>query len=307
LLNKFLKEKSIRLSEKTITVYRSNLTIFFTWNLINNENKFFINIKKLEFSDFLYFCAKELKVGSLRINAFRSMLSSFSIFIEKYFDEEYPMFRNIILKTIEPLSKESRREKTILSDTQIESLLKYLSETDKQKACWLALAVTSGARFSELLRFETTHIDESHTAFGDMFLETIRQIKTKGRGSSGKLLYKYILKDKFLPYYKEWIDERKSIMSKKNQFHDFLFIKENGAPATIGSVRLWFENFSIFLGAPFYPHACRHYLVTLFSKKNIPYTLIKEIVGWNSIEMCSIYDDTSPKDKVWKELDNLKD
>ena len=47
------------------------------------------------------------------------------------------------------------------TDEQIEDLLLYLSVRDKQQACWLALAVSSGARFSELLKFETIHIDEN--------------------------------------------------------------------------------------------------------------------------------------------------
>ena len=55
IINKFLKDKAIRTSGKTITVYESNLNIFFVWNLQYNNNKFFIDIKKLEFSEFFSF------------------------------------------------------------------------------------------------------------------------------------------------------------------------------------------------------------------------------------------------------------
>jgi len=306
LMKRFIKEKSIRASATTLVVYESNLTIFFTWNLLHNTNKLFTDIKKLEFADFFSFAVDELQLGSARLNNTRSTLSSFSAFIEKFYDEQYPNFRNVILKVVDSSPKEERREKTILTDEQVELLLDHLSKTNKQQACWLALAITSGARFSELLRFELNLIDESRTAFGDLFLETTRQIKTKGRGKSGKLLYKYILREKFLPYYKEWIIEREATLEKKGLTHEFLFIKADGEPATDATVRCWVADFEEYLKVPFYTHALRHYLTTLLSKKNIPYALIKEIFGWSSINMVDVYDDSTAKDRVYKELENLR-
>ena len=306
LMKRFLKDKGRTSSEKTIVVYESNMLIFLTWNLLHNNNKFFIDIKKLEFSDFFSFVTEELKVGSSKINNMRSVLSSFSNFIEKFYDEEYPNFRNVILKVVESSPKEIRREKTILSDEQIENLLQYLRETDKQKACWIALAITSGARFTELLNFEVDLIDENRTAFGDLFLETTRQIKTKGRGKAGKLLYKYILKDKFMPYFNEWMYERSRIMAQKGTEHNFLFIKNDGTPATPTTIRGWVEEFEDYLKVPFYTHALRHYLTTLLSKKNIPHVLIKEIFGWSSLEMVLIYDDSTIGSRNYPELESLR-
>jgi integrase len=306
LMERFLKEKSIRTSNTTIVVYKSSLTMFMVWNLLYNENKFFIDIKKLEFSDFFSFAVDELKLGASKLNSMRSVLSSLSIFIERFYDEEYPLFRNVILKTVESTPKDVRRQKTVLTDEQVEDLLKHLFETSKQKAFWVALAICSGARFSELLLFETTLIDENRTAFGDLFLETTKEIRTKGRGRGGKLLYKYILKDKFMPYYTAWIEERKSILEQKGLSHTFLFIKEDGTPANAPTVHTWIEQFEAYLGVDLYAHALRHYLATLLSKKNIPPLLIKEIFGWSSTLMVELYDDTTAKDKVYKELDNLK-
>jgi integrase len=306
LMKDFLKEKSIRASSKTIVVYESNLNIFFTWNLLYNENKFFIDIKKREFADFFVFAAEELKLGSAKMNNMRSVLSSLSNYIEKFYDEDYPNFRNVILKVIDSSPKEVRREKTILTDEQIEDLLNYTYKANKQKACWLALAITSGARFSELLNFEVDLIDENRTAFGDIFLETTRQIKTKGRGKSGKLLYKYILKDKFLPYFNEWKKEREEILLKNGLSHNKLFIKPDGSPATDATIHAWTLEFEEYLKVPFYAHAIRHYFVTLLSRKNIPYHLIQYIVGWSSADMVNIYDDSTIGEKKFPELENLR-
>ena len=306
LMEKFLKDKGIRVSEKTITVYRSNLNIFFTWNYEHNDNKPFVEIRKIEFSEFFSYVASELKIGSARINNLRSTLSSISHFVEKFYDDLYPHFRNVILNVIDSSPKEERREKTILSDEQIENLLLHLQSPDSQKACWLALAITCGARFSELLHFEIDLIDENRTAFGDLFLETTRPIKTKGRGKSGKMLYKYILRDKFLPYYKTWLEERQKILAEKGIQHNFLFIKQNGKPATPSTIRTWIPEFERFLGIPFYTHALRHYLTTLLSKKNIPYVFIQELFGWSNLEMVTLYDDSTIKDREVPELQNLR-
>jgi integrase len=306
LAEKFLKEKATRSSPMTIKSYRCDLNLFFVWNLLNNDNKFFIDIKKLELANFFSFATDELQWGSSRCNRLRSTLSSFSIFIEKFFDSEYPQFHSIVLKTIESVPRNERREKTILTNEQVENLLAYLKETDSQIACWFALAVFSGSRFSELLRFDMQTIDENHTAFGDLFLETLKQVKTKGRGRSGKLLYKYILRERFLPYYKQWIENREKILKEKKQEHDFLFIKKDGTPANEGTARGWVSLIEKFLGVPFYPHSARHFIVTEFSRKNIPPALIQFLVGWSSISMVSLYDDRSAKDSEWKELENLR-
>ena len=306
LMERFLKEKNTRSSDKTIVVYRSNLLIFFCYNFLYNDNKFFVDIKKIEFADFFSYGVSDMKLGSARLNNLRSVLSTLSLFIEKFMDESYPNFRNVILKTIESTPKETRRIKTILSDEQVQSLLDHLFETDKQKSCWLALAITSGARFSELLRFDVDIIDENRMAFGDIFLETCRQIKTKGRGHGGKLLYKYILREKFLPYYKAWLIEREKIMKQNNQEHNSMFIKRDGSPITTAQVRGWIIEFEKFLGVPFYSHSLRHYLTTLLAKKNIPTPLIQEIFGWSGPEMVQLYTDLTNKDRHFSELDNFK-
>jgi len=305
IVERFLKDKATRSSGETIKSYQSDADIFFVWNVINNNNKLFTEIKKLEFSDFFSFASNDLQWKSARMNRMRSFLSSLSQFIEKFMDEEYPQFRNIILKTIESSPKEAARQKTILTDEQIEKLLKFLSETDAQKACWLALAVYSGSRFSELLRFTTDLIDEEHTAFENLFLETTKQIQTKGRGKTGKMLYKYILKEDFLPYYRTWLEKRQSILLATGQSHNYIFLRENGSPATDGTVRSWITTMENYLGVNVYPHAFRHFLCTELTRKKIPQAFIQFLFGWSSSEMYNIYNDLTAKDMQWS-LDNLK-
>jgi integrase len=307
IMERFLREKDTRSSDGTIKGYESDLTIFFTWVLQNCDNKFFVDIKKIEFAEFFSYTVKDLQWNSARFARMRSCLSSLSNFIERFFDDEYPAFRNVILKAVESMPKTASREKTVLSEEQINSLLKYLVDNKmNQEACWLALAISSGARFSELFRFTTDIIDINNTAFDGLFIETLKKIKSKGRTKTGKLLTKYIIKDMFVPYYERWLKERHEIMDKNNKDHTSIFIKQDGSPAESHNVRVWVSHFEKFLGVPFYPHSLRHFQTTLLSKMGIPDQLIRVLVGWDSVLMVEVYNDTEAKDKKWEELENLK-
>lgn len=308
MVTRFLKDKNMKCSDGTINGYKSDLNIFFTWNLLENDNKFFVDIRKIEFSDFFSYAIEELKWSPKRFGRMKSCLSSFSNFIENYFDDVYPTFRNVILKSIDNLMNNPVREKTILLESQVDALLTHLSkELNKpQEACLLALAANSGARASELLRFTTKLIDENNTAFDGMFLETTKEIKTKGFGKQGKLLYKYILKDKFLPHYHLWLIEREKIMTANNKDHDSIFIKSNGEPAELGTIRSWSEKWETFLGVPFYFHSLRHYLVTNLTRIGMESDFIVELSGWSSAQMYNTYNDLTAKDRKWKSLDKLK-
>lgn len=310
LMKRFLKEKNTRAADSTINGYTSDLHIFFVWNLLYNDDKYFIDIKKLEFADFFSFGVEEMKWSSNRFSRMRSVLSSISNFIEKFYDEEFPMYRNIILKSIELMPKAPVREKTVLSEEQVNSLLDYLKNkrNKPQESCLLALAIGSGARVSELLRFTTSIIDENNTAFDDIFLETLKEIKTKGRTKQGKMLLKYIIKDIFIPYYNDWLIERERIMKENNQDHDFIFIKKDGSPAEVDTIRSWIRKWEKFLGVPCYPHCFRHYIVTHLSRLGLESDFIIEIMGWTSGgEMYKIYNDLTAKDRKWKNIGKLKE
>ena len=309
LMQRFLKDKNNRCSDGTIDGYDSDLRIFLTWNLLYNDNKLFQDIKKIEFADFFSFGTIELQWSPSRFGRLRSCLSSLSDFFEKFYGEDYPSFRNVILKVIEKVPKGAKHEKTILSEKQVNDLLNYLSKEIKrpQEACLLALAIGCGARVSELLRINISLIDENNLAFDDIFIETLKEITTKGRGKKGKPLYKYIIKDIFIPYYNIWLEERKKIMDKHNKEHDYLFIKSTGEPAKVSTIRSWIIKWENFLNIPFYPHCLRHYITTYLTRLGLSSDFIIEIMGWGSSEMYNIYNDLTAKERKWKDLDKLKD
>ena len=116
LIDRFLRFLSPKSSDGTIKVYRSNLNMFFCWNLEYNDNKPFQKIRKIEMQEFFLFCSEELKFSSNRYAQMHSSLSSLSNYIENVLDEEpeYEYFRTLV-KKIDKLPKGTVRKKTILS------------------------------------------------------------------------------------------------------------------------------------------------------------------------------------------------
>ncbi|MNW58155.1 Phage integrase family protein [compost metagenome] len=95
-------------------------------------------------------------------------------------------------------------------------------------------------------------------------------------------------------------------MQKNNKEHDFLFIKSDGEPAEVGTVRSWSTKWEKFLETPFYFHSLRHYLVTNLTRIGLESDFIIELMGWTSADMYRIYNDLTAKDRKWKSLGKLK-
>ena len=309
LMERFLKNFATKRSPNSVVSYRSNLIMFFTYVLLECDNKFFIDIKKRDLMDFFDYCVMELHHSPNRYAQMHSCLSSFSSWVETFYDEDYPLFRNLLPKIEKPV-KENVREKTVLQKEDIDKLFEYFDENDMiQDACLLALAISCGARISELSSFTTDLIDEDNVVFDGLFLETTKKIKTKGRGVNGKMLTKYILKDMFLPYYKKWLEVRKEIMKENNKDHDFIFVTKEGNPANADRLRDWMSKWSDVVGQPCYPHNFRHYHISFLKKLELEDDFIVYLTGWSEStghSMVAVYNDLTAKDRKWKNLDKLK-
>lgn len=303
----FLKDKNRKCSDATIKNYTSDLNIFFCWVVENADNKFFPDVKKFELSDFFSFCMDELKWGGKRFARMRSTLSSLSECVIKYYDDEYPTFRNIINTIIEAVPKEAVREKTILEDEEVEKLLSWLTEKELYAdACLFALALYSGGRISELQQFKIDTIQEDSVAFGGAFLETTHKVRTKGFGKTGKQLNKYVIKDLFIPYYNKYLEQRAEIVEKTKSNSDALFLQKDGKPTSVNTFNSWIKKWERFLEKDMYFHCFRHYFVTKLTKLGMSDEIIISIVGWTSAEMKKIYTDIEDKDKDWsKDLNKL--
>ena len=266
------------------------------WYMENCDNKHFTEIKKRDVIKYQNYLLNDLKLSPARIRTLRASISSLSNYIMNILDDEYPSFQNIINRIPAP-QKGEVREKTILSEEQINYLLDYLIKNNKyQQACFVACLAGSGARKAEMPRFKVSFFDEENYMYG---LYKTPKITTKGRGSKGKLLNKYVIKALVRSYLDIWIEERKTLGI---DIDDLFVSKKNGIwkPVKISTIDSWCEGFSKILGIDFYCHAVRHYYATALAKAGVPVSKIKDLMGHESSSTSEIYIDID-------EEDNLKD
>lgn len=304
LINDYLEYlASVDRAASTIEQYKADLNIFFCWNLQHNKNKEFTKITKREISKFQSNAINTWDWSPKRIRRVKSTLSSLSNFIENILDEEeeFEGFKKIVNKIESPVN-EFVREKTVATTDELQNLLDYLVENkDYQQACFVALAMFSGRRKSELTRIKVSYFTDECVVFGSMY-KSPEKVKCKGRGSNGKPTYIYVLKKQFDPYLKLWLDERERLgiesewllLNKKNN----VYLDQQMPISTINS---WCNKFSRILGKDVYAHMFRHYFTTSLSQEyGLPDSVIKTIQNWGSVDMVNVYKDINDDDEIGK-------
>lgn len=287
---------SVDRSPKTIVGYKNDLNIFFCWNMENNNNKEFVKINKREIAKFQNYALNEWKWSPKRIRRVKSTLSSLSNFIENILDEEegFENFRSII-KKIESPANEAVREKTVLSNEQVEFLLDELVKRGEyEKSCAIAIAAFSGMRKAELLLMKMEYFTPEHIVF-DCLYKTDK-IRTKGRGRNGKLLNKYVMikVDKYIDL---WRKKREELGIDS----EWVFVVKQGNEwIQRASLDTWTDEFSEILGEDFYFHSLRHYVCTNMASSNLPADIIREYFGWSDVGLIQVYNDSSAVDDFGK-------
>jgi site-specific recombinase XerD len=286
------------MSPTTIDGYEGDIKICLVWNLSYNNNKFFVDFTKRDIMRYQNWMVNDLKLSSNRVRRLKSAISSLSNYIESILDDEYKGFKNIVNKIPAP-PKQEAREKTVLTDEQIDFLLNELIKREKyQQACALALAVSSGSRKSELLRFKVSYFTDENIKYGALY-KTPEKMKTKGRSSKGKHIFRYVLVSKFKPYFDLWIKERERLGIEGDDLFWNKYDKEI-KPSNISMLNSYAITFSNILGVDFYWHSLRHYFCTSLCKANIPSDVVKDIIGWDSIAMVSLYNDIEVDEEISK-------
>ena len=197
--------KSIKRSPGTIKGYDNDLDIFFCWVIDNAGNKDFVNITKRELVRFQNWLCDDNANSPARVRRIKAAISSLSNYIEAILDteDEFKDFRSIVRK-IESPALQAVREKTVLTDEQVDKLLTSLTDSGKyEKACAVALAMFSGRRKAELPRFRMSDFEDDKIVC-DGALYKSSPIQTKGR-SGGKFIPCYTLVKDFKPYLEAWI------------------------------------------------------------------------------------------------------
>ncbi len=281
-------------SPKTIINYKSDLKIIFNWFKDNAQNKTFYEINKRDVSKFQNWCINQ-EMSSSRIRRLRSAMSSVSNYIENMLDDIYPQFRNIINKIPAP-SLSHVREKTILSDEQIETLLaKLIEEKRYQLACFVAILAGSGMRKSEVVQCKLDWFFNNPTIYEGMYVTP--EIRTKGAGKMGKRLKKMIIVDVVDKYLKLWHKQRKELGIDS----EWLFVVNNGkewTPIKDSTVDSWMGTLTKLTGVDNYAHCYRHYAATWLKRNGVSVDTIKDFFGHNDSSTTQIYIDIGTEENL---------
>lgn len=287
--------RSVQRSETTIAGYKNDIEIAWVWCLQHNENKFFIDWTKRNIVAYQNWLLNENGNSPARIKRLKATLSSLGNYVESVLDDEYPDYRNIINKVESPVNQPVR-EKTVFTDEQITKLLDTLTKRgDYDKACAVALALYSGRRKSELLRFRVSDFDDDNLVCGGSLYKT-GKIKTKGRGVQGKQLECFCLAKQFKPYLDAWLNYRKEHGIES----EWLFPSRTNPneQMKVATLNGWAVTFSKILGVDFYFHALRHMTVSNFVRAGIPDTVIQQYIGWADTSMVPVYSDVQADEQL---------
>ena len=286
--------RSVQRSETTIAGYENDIQIAWVWCLQHNGNKFFVDWTKRNVIAYQNWMLNENGNSPARVRRLKAALSSLSNYIESVLDDEYKDFRNIINKVENPVNRPVR-EKTVWDGDALEQLLTELVKKQEfEKACVLALGIYSGRRKAELCRFKVSDFDDANLVC-DGALYKSSPIKTKGRGG-GKYICCYTLAKKFKPYFDAWIAERQRIGIES----EWLFPAAGNCAEqiSIGTLNSFANTFSRMTGRDFYFHSLRHAFTTSLVRAGIPDSVITQIVGWESADMCKVYTDIDADEQI---------
>lgn len=285
--------KSNDKSPQTISQYEEWLKVFFCWNYKENENKFFIDLKRRDFVYYFGWC-RDLGMSANRISTLKSALSSLSSEIELLYEDLYPKFHNQ-LRALEAVKIAPVREKTVIADERMKEMLQgLLDRKEYQLACYLALACASGSRKAELLQMKVSFFTPEREVFNG-YMYCTPEVRAKGAGKQGKLIKKYVIKELFQPFLDAWLAERKRLGITE----DALFVtKQKGGyyPATISTANNFALRISKIFKINYYTHSSRHFFCTMLKRKKLPDDVITQIFGWANSDMIKIYSDIPPEE-----------
>jgi site-specific recombinase XerD len=253
IVEEFLRE-SIHLSPESIKQYTSALRIFYYWIKINAEDKPFTEIKPRDYLLYQNFLTR-LGLSSSAVRVKRSAISSLNGYIEVYYSDEIPLFRNFVNKKIPAPVLNFINEKKPLTLEEYKHLCLELEKLEKwQELAYLKCSFSSGARRAEIRQFLKNIVNEEPKLIGETKIYSTGEIRCKGRGVIGKVRKLQIDEDSMNSIIK-WLEIRGEDSCK------FLFIAKNNGEAkqiSLETFNGWCANlFTEIVGRRVHPHLFR--------------------------------------------------
>ncbi|MCC2211142.1 MULTISPECIES: tyrosine-type recombinase/integrase [Hominilimicola] len=232
----------VHLSPKSLIAYRSALRIFFVWVKNNLHDKNCTEIRKKEFLRYLNWLAvRGFSESGIKFK--KSSVSAFNKFIENFYEDDYPQFRNYVTSEMQIPKTGRVYTKEPLTPEEIEHLCKVLEEREEwQKLAYVKFTYSTGCRRAEsrqLLkevvnytpkRKMVTIIDENGK---EQEVESVsyktHEIRCKGRSSVGKVRHLQFGQD-VMDTLKKWLE----IRGEDDCPYMFVIKQKNGETHQVG-------------------------------------------------------------------------
>lgn len=304
IMEQFLEQQ--HLSDYTLKQYRSALMIFFTFVYQRCMNKPLYELKPRDALSFQnYLIASGLSPNAVKFK--RSAVSSLCSFLELYYADEYPNFRNIFNKAIPSIPKTNVKEKNPLTSQEIEYLLQELEKREEwQKIAYVLFTYSTGCRKREscqLLKEVITYDKYVDKRGNQKNFYVTHPIRAKGRGKEGKVR-RFQFNERAMQAIKKWIEYRQTLVEVDDCPYVFVS-KRNGKFKQIhpDTFNVWCEEFSEILGKPVFPHLFRSSRATIsVVEEGKDIKAVQKLLGHESSQTTEIYvvrDDEDDLDELF--------
>lgn len=284
ILEEFLQQSHF--SQDSVKQYRSAGKIFLRFIHDRFQNKPIYELKArngMLYQNWL----DGLGLSSSAIRLRRSLVSSLSNYIELYYGEDYPMFRNIFPKGVAHVPHSFKNEKAPLTLDEFNHLVQTLDEQEEyQMKLYVLLAYYTGARRSECIQVLKECADYEKVK-GKEFYAT-NTVRGKGAGKTGKP-FKLYFNDIVMDAMKQWLEVR----GQDDTQELFVRVFSDGRvhPLSRETFNDWCANkFSAILGIRVTPHNFRRTRAThMVVEEGLSIDKAKSLLNHQSTETTSIY------------------
>lgn len=288
LIDDFLNSQS-QLSPQTLKQYRSALYIFAKYVHDNLKNRAVTELKTrdaLRYQNYLI----DLGLSASAIKFKKSVVSSLYLFIEAFWEDEYPNVRNIFTKAVPSVGNEKKKEKVPLTHDEIELLKnKLIEKEDWEKLAYLMFSYSTGCRREEArqLKSEVVTYSKYVNIKGEQKNYYVtHNIRAKGKGKSGKVR-KFQFDEETMRYLKKWIETR-------DGEHEYVFTSKSKdgelKQISASAFNNWCENFSKLINKKVHPHLLRSSRATnSVVEDGADIKAVQQLLGHNSSSTTEIY------------------
>lgn len=296
--NKQITEEFLQqahLSSQTLEQYRSGLRQFFKWVKNYGGNKPIYELKPRDALKYQnYLISKGLSSNAVKFK--RSVVSSLCGYIEIYYADEFPMFRNIFNKKIPTPGKSYVYEKNPLTPEEYRMFLNELEKREEwQMLAYVKFTYASGCRRAEAVQLLKEVINYNKVEGKNYYFT--HPIRCKGRGREGKIR-RLQFDDEAMDAIKKWL----KIRGEDDCPYVFVNKTKDGRVKQLNSTTFnrWCSTiFSEIVGRRVHPHMFREQRATdlvVHKGKNI--SAAQKLLGHESPQTTEIYIVKSDDDDI---------